>query len=151
MSPGEMQNVSPEEYMLMRSWTHIVIDGINGLLGAFSKKPEQKSAAVQSLKQTAAKAGIDIPDNLVPETESTPAAPTPTDNSINLSANSAHSQKAENINIDGIQGKNLAHLKNPAVYKAMTNSVADMKFAQYEQMGLLDLCIKQRKERLNQN
>ena len=98
MSPGEMQNVSPEEYMLMRSWTHIVIDGINGLLGAFSKKPEQKSAAVQSLKQTAAKAGIDIPDNLVPETESTPAAPTPTDNSINLSANSAHSQKAENIN-----------------------------------------------------
>lgn len=147
MSPGEMQNASPEEYMLMRSWTHVVIDGINGLLGAFSKKPDSKNAAVQNLKQAAAKAGIDIPDDLVPA----PPSSMPSDNTTNLSANSTHSKKVENINIDGLQGKNLAHLKNPAVYKAMTNSVADIKFAQYEQMGLLDLCINQRQERLNES
>lgn len=151
ISPGDMQNVAPEEYVLMRSWTHILIDGINSLLGAFSKKDGKGHSAIKDLKQTAAKAGINIPDDLGSALDSNANCATPSKSS-SLPQNNQElnkSKQSENINIEGVKGKNLDNLKNPQVYKAMTSSVADMKFAQYEQMGLLDLCIKQRQERLS--
>jgi len=137
----------------MRTWTHIILDAINSLLGSFSKGADKNAPAIKNLKETAAKAGINIPDDLIapPADYSTQPLKPPPDKTNNPSVpNSSYSQQPENINIEGVKGQNLERLKNPQVYKAMTNSVADMKFAQYENMGLLDLCIKQREERLNQ-
>ena len=158
MSPGEAQKVSPEEYVLMRSWTHIVIDGINSLLSSLTKT-DKSAPATEELKEVAAKAGIKIPDEFLSGGENAPLSsdfqsPTPSSIPQKEESFSSSSHKSdilrqpENINLEGLKGQNIEALKNPHVYKAMTNSVADMKFAQYEKMGLLDLCIKQRNERL---
>ena len=137
-----MQAVSPEEYTLMSAWTYIIMDGISSLLGAFSKDPQTKGA-VDSLKQAASKAGIKIPD--FPNTDQASA---PSESKIDR-ANSQNTSPQETINLDGVDGKNLGVLKDPRVTKAMSSTPADIKFAQYEKMGLLDLCIRQRQERLN--
>ena len=138
----------------MRTWTHIIIDGINGLLSSFSKSDKDNSA-VEELKETAEKAGIKIPKDLMPEGKNAPLSsqsqvpsPQEKDSSTSLSQKTNNSKQPENINLEGIKGRNLGNLKNPHVYKAMTNNISDMKFAQYEKMGLLNLCAKQREERL---
>jgi len=152
-SPSELQDLTPEEYHLMSSWTYVLIDGINALFGAVTKDPKTQSA-VSDIKAAANKAGIKIPDLSAQPSVSENSQPSMGTQNTNLTPFSSNenqiSPTKESINLDGISGKNLSHLTNPSVQKAMRSSSADMKFEQYARMGLLDLCIRQQKERLNE-
>ena len=51
---------------------------------------------------------------------------------------------------ESIKGDGRHVLRNPHVAKALSNVYADYRFSQYEKKGFLDLCFKQREERLGE-
>lgn len=141
----------------MVAWIHIIVDTVNYMISAVSGEVKKgDKGKTKEIKQTASKLGINLPDPDVfsnrteQPTSSTPQNSAPHSSTNPNASSSPKEEQRESINIEGMDGRNLETLKNPYVIKALASSESDFKFQQYEHMGLLDLCIRQRKERLAQ-
>ena len=153
-----MQGRSPEEYRLMVAWTHILIDGFNSLLESFGGAAGD-AINKSGIKDAAKKAGINLPDVALPRRQEREERPSPpvVESGINSRANEYQSLMAgnnvapENISTDTSnkpEPKNFSRFKDPRVLKATTSVESEWRMKQYEKLGVLDECFRQRDERI---
>lgn len=122
----------------MSAWCQAMMDGVSYLIESFSGSAEK---AVQS-------ASSNLPPNIRSKMPSFDGL-----KNNRPSPNKQQPTSPENINKGETQRSNNSGLeifKNPQVAKGVRSVYADYRMRQYEKAGVLDECIRQRKERLGE-